>query len=107
MSACLYPRLKASTAYQNGCRCDHCRAVKSQRSGRPSRLPVPVRVVWDDDDDDGESPWGWARRVWEGWTPAERAEVAGALESLLDELRGAGDGSFARRRSEGGRRRVA
>ena len=37
----------------------------------------------------------WAQRVWDHWTPAERAEVAGALDSWLEKLRGGGQGATA------------
>ncbi len=40
----------------------------------------------------------WARGVWEGWSPSERREVAGALELLMLDMRGAGDGSNASHR---------
>lgn len=53
--------------------------------------------------DELEQPRKWAARVWRHWSPADRAEVAGALMSLRDVLRGAGDGENARHR----RRRAA
>ena len=43
----------------------------------------------------------WAARRWRQWSLAERAMFAGALESLLDELRGAGEGETARHRRLG------
>ncbi len=46
-------------------------------------------------DEPDESATAWARRVWAAWSPAERAEVAGALESWLEMLRGGGQGASA------------
>lgn len=43
----------------------------------------------------------WARAVWDSWSPAERAEVAGALQAILGDVQGEGEGEAARHRRHG------
>jgi hypothetical protein len=45
----------------------------------------------------------WAQRTWDAWTPNERAEFAGAMDSIGDVLAGAGEGEPARKRFRSGR----
>lgn len=90
---------KPGSTYSNGRR-DRRRCRKChQATQRRYYLKKQHRVEIDD--------WvrEWARAVWESWTPHERAEFAGALESLEESLKGAGDGTSAQHRRK--LRRVA
>lgn len=53
---------------------------------------------WDEISLEQEHPTCWARRVWNDWSPHQRAEFAGAIQVGLDSMRGAGDGTDARKR---------
>lgn len=108
---CLHPDLPGRSGYRMGCRCDRCRAgmraasraraafkcggcgreVKRQQPG--DRLcHVCHEVATTTAPEPNETVRRWAKRVWARWTPRERAEFAGALDSLFDSLNGGGHG---------------
>lgn len=113
---CLYPQFKPGYSYRKGCRCARCDGARraqdrSYRHFRCSSCDRWVRAKIEHDvcrrcrelaavhaAEPDEAKREWAANVWAAWTPHERAEVAGALESLLASVRGGGHGVFARGR---------
>jgi hypothetical protein len=100
-AVCYETARKVARGHLSG-RCQGCAASARVPDGVLSREALRrLESVGELLDDNGIREW--AARVWDGWSPHARAEFAGALESLLYLIRGAGDGQPAAHRRPNGR----